>query len=130
MKLRPHHLLCTQGYSGKGYNEGFIHNMDELVGRLRSEEKTDIQLVFSTDDLCGPCPYKKAEDLCETNEKVKLMDQKVVEYFNLEEKQYIYQDIVKCIKAEMTEEKLQDICGNCRWYKISACKKVLLKDQD
>ena len=21
MELRPHHLLCTQAYSGKGYNE-------------------------------------------------------------------------------------------------------------
>ena len=25
--LRPHHLLCTQGYSGKGYDENFVAHM-------------------------------------------------------------------------------------------------------
>ncbi|MDD7224175.1 MAG: DUF1284 domain-containing protein, partial [Lachnospiraceae bacterium] len=29
--LRPHHLLCTQGYSGKGYSDDFVENMDKIV---------------------------------------------------------------------------------------------------
>ena len=34
IKLRPHHLLCTQGYSGKGYSEEFVEHMNEVVAML------------------------------------------------------------------------------------------------
>ena len=27
--LRPHHLLCTQGYSGHGYSEAFVEHMND-----------------------------------------------------------------------------------------------------
>ena len=87
IKLRPHHLLCTQGYSGKGYSEEFVEHMNEVVAMLRREEPTLIDLTFSTDTLCGACPNMKAVDNCETNEKVKRYDRKVVEYFQLEEKE-------------------------------------------
>ena len=38
MVMRPHHLLCTQGYSGKGYSQEFVRNMDHWVKRLRNRE--------------------------------------------------------------------------------------------
>ena len=86
--LRPHHLLCTQGYSGKGYSEGFVSHMNEVVDELRNRPGTKITLTFSTDTLCSCCPHKEGEDLCDTQEKVKRFDQKVVDYFGLEEKEY------------------------------------------
>ena len=113
IKLRPHHLLCTQGYSGKGYSEEFV-------------EPTLIDLTFSTDTLCGACPNMKAVDNCETNEKVKRYDRKVVEYFQLEEKEYVYQELVKQIREHITPEMLEDICDGCSWYPISACRKKIL----
>ena len=85
MRLRPHHLLCTQGYSGKGYSPEFVKNMDAVVRRLRTEQKTPIELVFSTDDLCSCCP-----------------------------------DMLAC---DITPEILEDICGGCSWYPVSACRK-------
>ena len=51
--LRPHHLLCTQGYSGKGYSEGFVSHMNEVVDELRNRPGTKITLTFSTDTLCS-----------------------------------------------------------------------------
>ena len=33
--LRPHHLLCTQGYSGHGYSEAFVEHMNDVVHQLR-----------------------------------------------------------------------------------------------
>ncbi|MFR5373228.1 MAG: hypothetical protein ACLTGJ_07070 [Faecalibacterium prausnitzii] len=33
--LRPHHLLCTQGYSGKGYDNDFVAHMTDVVHQLR-----------------------------------------------------------------------------------------------
>lgn len=95
MRLRPHHLLCTQGYSGKGYSEGFVAHMDQGVEKLRGNKPVEIELVFDTDVLCTACPHKLGENLCDTNEKVKGFDHKLVSYFNLKEGKYIYQDLIK-----------------------------------
>ena len=32
--LRPHHLLCTQGYSGHGYSEAFVEHMNTRAKEL------------------------------------------------------------------------------------------------
>lgn len=123
IKLRPHHLLCTQGYSGKGYDTGFVTNMDEVVHTLRTVPGTKIQIVFNTDDLCIDCPHKMGENICETQDKVAKFDRKTIEYFGIEEKEYVYQDIIDEIDHKITEDILADICGDCEWFPISACRK-------
>lgn len=125
MRLRPHHLLCTQSYSGKGYDDAFVENMNRLVKELRKKEPIPVEIVFSTDELCAHCPNMKSENFCKDNQKVISYDKKVTEYFHIEEKTYIYQDITKEIREKMTPEMLEDICGSCEWYPISACRSVL-----
>ena len=129
MRLRPHHLLCTQGYSGKGYSDDFVANMTRITNRLRSGDNAVVDIVFSTDDMCSKCPKMLGVDLCEQNEKVKRFDRKVIEYFGVEEKSYIYQDIIRDINAKMTSAMMDDICFDCNWYPISACKKNILGEQ-
>ena len=68
-------------------------------------------------------PNKLGEDLCDTQEKVKRYDAKTVEYFGLEEKEYVYQDLIRAIDAKATPEILADICRDCCWFPISACCK-------
>ena len=97
--LRPHHLLCTQGYSGHGYSEAFVEHMNDVVHQLREVPGTKIQLTFSTDTLCSCCPNK------------------------LEEKEYDYQALIREIDAKATPEMLADICRDCCWFPISACCK-------
>ncbi|MCL2236294.1 MAG: DUF1284 domain-containing protein [Defluviitaleaceae bacterium] len=126
MRLRPHHLLCTQGYEGKGYSDGFVENMDAITGRLRGNKEVAVEIVFSTDDICAKCPLMMGEDLCETNEKVKSMDRKIVDYFGISEKSYVYNHIVSRINSEMTPAIMNDICGGCEWYPTSACKENIL----
>lgn len=126
MDLRPHHLLCTQGYSGKGYSDDFVENMNRLTAELRSGKPVRVHLTFSTDDLCGKCPNMLGTDLCSTNEKVKRFDRKVVEYFHLEEKEYVYQELVEKIREEITPQMLADICDGCSWYPVSACREKIL----
>lgn len=129
MQLRPHHLLCTQGYEGKGYNKSFTDNMDQVVHKLRSEEATEIELVFTTDSLCSACPHQVDALTCDTNEKVMGIDQKVIKYFGLEEKKYIYQQLIKEIDEKMTAEMMEDICGACSWYPVSACKGKIVRQE-
>ena len=86
MKLRPHHLMCTQSYAGKGYDEDFVKVMDKITYELRNNKEYLINIVFSTDDICVACPNMLDINLCKTNEKVNNIDSKVIKYFNLEEK--------------------------------------------
>ena len=129
IKLRPHHLLCTQGYQGNGYSKEFVENMNQITARLRSHEPVKIRLVFSTDDLCRCCPNMLAEGLCRTDDKVTKFDRKIVAYFDLKEQDYIYQDIVTEIQSKITPEILADICEGCGWYPVSACREKILKDR-
>jgi len=126
MKLRPHHLLCTQGYSGRGYSPEFIFNMNAITKRLRSEEDIIIELVFSTDDICAKCPKMLRENLCESQGHVKLLDQKMVDSFGLKEKHYAYQELVAQINSKMTEAMIDYICSECQWYSVSACKENIV----
>jgi len=128
MKLRPHHLLCTQGYSGKGYDNDFVENMTAITTHLRNEANAVVEIVFSSDDICRKCPQMTKDNLCESNEKVIRYDKKVEFYFGIEEKSYIYQDIIHKINAEMTPSIMDDICSDCEWYPISDCKKNILGD--
>lgn len=127
MKLRPHHLMCTQSYSGKGYNENFVKAMDKITYELRNNKEYLINIVFSTDDICVACPNMLDINLCKTNEKVNNIDSKVIKYFNLEEKEYIYKDIVNYIKNNITLEIMDDICKECEWYNISECRSIICK---
>lgn len=127
MRLRPHHLLCTQGYIGKGYNDSFVKNMDAITLQFRNEESTSFELVFSTDSLCEHCPNKFGRNLCKDNDKVNEIDQKVITYFNLKEQTYVYQDLIREINEKMTAEMMNDICGKCEWYHNSPCKDNILK---
>jgi len=127
VKLRPHHLLCTQGYSGKGYDEEFVKNMTAITTVLRTQPRAEVDITFSSDDICEKCPKRLGEGVCESQDRVERFDRKVVEYFGIEEKSYVYQDIVSEINARMTSEMMDDICGECSWYAISACRRVILE---
>ena len=124
IKLRPHHLLCTQGYRGKGYSKEFVENMTKIVRSIKNE-KVQVQLIFSEDDICSKCPNLSENNICKSN-TVNMIDNKVIKYFELEEKVYEYESLIRYIKSHITNEIMDDICGNCEWYSISKCKKIML----
>jgi len=126
MKLRPHHLLCTQSYKGMGYNDEFVKNMTAITSHLRYDDNAVIDIVFSTDDICTKCPMMLGEDLCQSNEKVKRFDKKVATFFGIEQRSYNYKDIIQKINAQMTSEIMDDICSECNWYETSDCRKIIL----
>lgn len=126
MILRPHHLLCTQAYVGKGYSKEFIENMDRKVKILREEKNYVIKLEKTLDSLCEFCPSNKGKN-CESEIKVNRMDEKVLSYFNLKEDFYCYSEVVKKVKREINKEIFEDICKECQWYQYNICEKLILK---
>lgn len=129
MILRPHHLLCTQGYSGHGYSDDFVQNMNYWVDRMRHEDTFTISLRCSTDDLCSHCPNKLDEGLCKDDAKVLKYDAAVMRLFHLEEKDYHYKELIREIDAHMTKESFESICGNCEWHKMSQCAANILSQK-
>ena len=121
--LRPHHLLCTQGYSGKGYDRAFTENMTAVTDMLRNDPEARVRIVFSTDRLCSACPNKVREGVCRDDEKVLYFDEKVRTFFDIEEKEYPYRELIRRIDDAMTPEMMDEICSRCSWYAVSACKK-------
>lgn len=126
MILRPHHLLCTQAYEGKGYSEEFINNMNKNIELLRHKEGFKVKIESVLDDLCIACPNNKGK-VCGTEIKVKTMDEKVLKYFDLKKNTYVYKDVINLIQKKITRNILEDICGECQWYKYGMCQRIILK---
>jgi len=118
IKLRPHHLLCTQTYSGKGYSSDFVENMDIITSRLRLAPETIVEIVTTTDDICAKCPLVTEAGFCAAQEKVQRIDSKVMTHFGICEKAYAYGDITREIGKKINASIFEDICGECEWYPI------------
>ena len=125
MKLRPHHLLCTQGFEGKGYDPAFTENMTRLVRQLRADPDARIELVSGTDDLCEKCPNRLGEGVCASDAKVLRFDARITDAFGLQPGEYRYHDLVRRIDAAMTVERLRGICGDCTWFPVSRCREMI-----
>lgn len=131
LKLRPHHLLCTQAYHGMGYSKGFLSNMDEVIRRLRQNPDEQIEIVFSADSICGDCPSKEYEESCKSDEKVFRYDRAVIEILNLSEDTYSYQELISELDEYLSlgkeDERMKAICGDCAWYHACECWKYIKK---
>ncbi len=56
-RLRPHHLLCVQGYRGKGYDERFCETMGRIARTLTEDPTLSVTIVDGPDDICAVCPH-------------------------------------------------------------------------
>jgi hypothetical protein len=123
MKLRPHHLLCTQAFRGNGYDEAFVANMTAITSELRGNPAAEIEVVFGADDICAKCPNLINSGTCKSEERVRRFDRKVTEYFGIKEQRYIYGEIIREINSFMTKPIMNDICSECNWFTACALHK-------
>lgn len=128
MKIRPHHLLCTQAYEGNGYNKEFIDNMDKNIKILRECKSYKVEIKSALDNLCIGCPHNN-KDVCSTQEKVMNMDKKVLEYFDIKEGIYEYKMLIDKIQRKINKDIFTDICSECEWYEYGICEKLILKNK-
>lgn len=57
IRLRGHHLGCTAGFTGHGYDSPFTANLARIAGVLERDPDHPIVVVAGPDDVCGPCPH-------------------------------------------------------------------------
>lgn len=118
--LRPHHLMCTQSYEGRGYSPEFVKNMDKVTYELRQSRSPKIKITFQPDILCSQCPNLR-ENECASGDHVLSFDEKVIHYFHIEEKEYDYKKLIQRMRENSSPEIVNDICGTCSWYQKNAC---------
>lgn len=56
-RLRPHHLLCVQGYRGKGYDDRFRETMGRIARTLAEDPSLPVTVTDGPDDVCRACPH-------------------------------------------------------------------------
>ena len=119
MKLRPHHLLCIQKYTGNGYDRPFAANMEVLLRQLTAQPDTAIQLTEGRDDVCAACPHM-VDGKCASEEKVQRMDRDVLAACSLS---YEQSDGWRALAASAENKIFQtkqfnEICGPCQWFEL------------
>ena len=124
LKIRAHHLLCTENFVGEGYSDDFSKNMAKVIGQLKENPK--VKLPADLDDICGPCP-ENLGTRCENDDLVKSYDKKVLEVLNLSEGEiYSWADIRKlAYDIIFAKNRREEICGECQWNEL--CKEVEAK---
>ena len=117
LKIRAHHLLCTENFVGEGYSDDFSKNMAKVIGQLKENPK--VKLLADLDDICGPCP-ENLGTRCENDDLVKSYDKKVLEVLNLSEGEiYSWADIRKlACDIIFAKNRREEICGECQWNEL------------
>ena len=132
VRLRPHHLLCTQCYRGMGYSDSFVRNMDKVVAQLycpetAGEERgtSPVEVVFGADDICRACPRLRADGSCIDDSRVLAIDARAVEAFGIQEGVADYHELRDAIRATASIELLEAVCAGCEWAQTAGCARII-----
>lgn len=121
-KIRPHHGMCLAYFEGKGYSQGFVHHMGEVLALL--EEGALVEMTVAGDNICSACTNLK-DGVCETADKVEAYDRAVLSLCNLKEKEQMdFSEFTQRVQKRILETgKREEICGDCQWNEICGSRK-------
>jgi len=122
ISLRPHHLLCIQGFRGQGYSPSFVANMARLIDRLEADPEQEIQIVTSADDVCSSCPHLDAGVCVRPDSKVDEIDGRVLENLKIADGDKLtWSMLLQTIDEKVQSSELDTICDGCRWVDLNYC---------
>ena len=128
LQFRPHHFLCSLGFRGAGYSDGFTENMTEIVvGRLRAEggDAEEIEVIGATDDICGPCPKRRGH-LCTDQTKIAALDLSHSKVLGVRPGDRLTWGQAKArIKSLVKPGDLETVCAGCQWLELGYCEESL-----
>lgn len=119
MRLRAHHLLCVQKFTGHGYDGAFTEHMKKLVARLGEFADEPITVVDCCDDICAACP-ENGGGVCGSRDKTARLDADVMRECSLsvgETRGWV--ELSRTARERIFEtEKFGLICRECEWYEL------------
>ena len=128
--FRPHHFLCSLGYQGKGYDDAFTANMDQVVAEGLHQDGGDdtlITVVRQADVICGPCPHRRGEG-CASQDKIDGLDARHAVRLNLKDGETLTWGDAKTRIAEVVKSgDLSTLCQGCQWLDLGLCEDALAR---
>lgn len=125
VRLRPHHVLCSLGFAGKGYNDAFLANMAHIVtGQFRGPNGSDVQVVItgSADSICAPCPRRVGLG-CEVQEAVDRLDRDHAAALAIAPGDTLtWGECVDKARTRVAPDDLDTLCAGCQWLPLGLCK--------
>jgi len=121
IRLRGHHLICLHFFNGEGYDDTFIENLRQVMGRTETE---DIEVCETADAICEKCPYVK-DSKClydeHADDEIREMDKAALRLLGT--------DTYERITWQKIKQKIPEIfllwygghCNECDWKQ--ACEK-------
>jgi len=119
MEIRAHHLLCIQGFVGLGYSEGFVRHLSYVKDMLYSKDPV-VRIVKGPDDICGHCPHLKEDYCSQYGNKVRSMDQAVLEKMGIENgTEMRFLKALDSINSALEKKgTIEGICNECGWREV------------
>ena len=125
VRLRPHHLLCSLGFRGKGRADRFTANMATIVnGRLRAPDggRTVIEIAPATDDICTPCPRRRGTR-CTEQVRIAALDARHAARLGLVPGDRLsWAAALRRIRQRVNPDDLDLLCRGCAWLPLGLCK--------
>ena len=119
MKLRPHHLLCIQKFTGHGYDAAFTVHMTAVCSQLFADPQTPVTLTDGCDDLCAACPHNVG-GLCDSADKVSALDRAVLSRCAMHTGDAAeWAALSEITKRLILQTNIFNaICHDCQWYQL------------
>ena len=128
LRLRPHHVLCSIGFRGHGYSDGFVANMTAVVdGILQAPggDKTPVNLTADADDICGPCTRRRGK-CCGNELKISQLDARHAAALGITPgSQHTWGELKARAKSSVAPSDLDWLCADCQWLPMGLCKDAL-----
>ena len=111
--LRPHHALCALFFRGKGYSDGFVRNMGEVLELLQGD--CTVRIIVGPDRICGACPNLD-RGAC-VSPKPGAYDERAMGLMGLVPGQELSAGELRELALEkvINAGKLRQVCGDCQW---------------
>ena len=118
LRIRPHHLLCIQGFQGYGYSKEFKENLARIIEEIKAFPEIDIKIVTGVDYICESCPYNfkngcKVE--FEAENRIMNMDKLTMEKLDLNDGSVYSASDVFSRTSNLNLEDVNGICRSCSW---------------
>jgi hypothetical protein len=127
VRLRPHHLMCSLGFQGKGYSDDFTVNMAGIVDRLRGPDgdATALEITPQADAICAPCPHKQGLG-CVKDAQIRALDQRHAQILGLDAgARLTWGEAQARIVARIAPGDLATLCAGCQWLDYGLCEAAL-----
>lgn len=125
IRLRPHHVLCSVAFEGKGYDAPFTANMSRIVfGHLRAPGGRDetIRITDHADAFCAPCPRRRGGG-CEADDMITALDARHAAALGLSTgMQLTWGDCLDRVVESVFPDDLDTLCRDCSWLAEGRCK--------